>query len=160
MRVIFSLFLVLTFSAKGQTLAPYFGSSSNSIESNKELFEFIEQNTVYPEEALFDLAYGTVLIRFVITGDGDFSNMCVINKIHPALEYEAERVIRKAKKWHAGLVDGRPSEYEIEVPVEFILPLEVEGYFSPKVSTDVMPQLPSKEYMEENFGYPNYKFDE
>ncbi len=161
MRLFFAaLFLCVSFSAKSQNAAPYYGPDSNSIVSNAELFKFIEQNIGYPEEALIDLTYGTVLVRLVITKNGEISNICVISNNHPALQYEAERVIRNAKKWHAGLVDGLPADYDIEVPVEFILPLDLDGYWSPKVSIDDMPPLPSKEYMEEKFGYPNYKFDE
>jgi periplasmic protein TonB len=71
----------------------------------------------YPNQALEMGLEGSVLIRFVVNGDGSVSNVEVSRGFDPSCDKEARRVVRMMPKWIPGRMSGKA------VPVYFKLPI-------------------------------------
>ena len=62
---------------------------------------------------------GTVQVRFVIGRNGGVQEVQVSRKVSPALDAEAERVVKSAPKWKPAVMDGAPIRFTYTVPVVF-----------------------------------------
>lgn len=82
-----------------------------------ELYAFIGKNLKYPVTAQEGQIQGRVIIRFVVTADGDISDVKVLRGIDPSCDKEAVRVVKMMPKWIPGKQNGR------NVPVYFTLPV-------------------------------------
>lgn len=82
-----------------------------------EMQRFIANNLKYPVVAQENNIQGRVTIRFVVTAEGDISDVQVIRGIDGACDREAVRVVKAMPKWIAGKQNGRA------VPVYFTLPI-------------------------------------
>lgn len=63
---------------------------------------WINEELVYPKDAIVSKAEGRVLVSFIIEPDGSVTNVRVINSNYTSLEEEAMRVISMSPKWNAG----------------------------------------------------------
>ena len=61
------------------------------------LMSFLAQNLVYPESAMESSIQGKVVVKFVVTRDGNVANIEVVRSVDPALDAEATRVISLLK---------------------------------------------------------------
>lgn len=82
-----------------------------------EMQKFIRDNLKYPVVAQESGIQGRVTIRFVVTKDGDISEVTVVRGIDPSCDKEAVNVVKKMPKWIPGKQNGRA------VPVYFTLPV-------------------------------------
>jgi TonB family protein len=89
-----------------------------------ELLNFIKNNTKYPEQALAEKIEGKVIIRFIVSTEGNSEGLSVLKGIHPLLDDEALRIIKSIKGWEPGMQDGKPVNVWYMVPVNFKLPSE------------------------------------
>ena len=80
------------------------------------------QHIVYPEKAKEKGISGTVFISFNIDVDGSVVDVKVVRKVHPLLDKEALRIIKKMDgKWIAGQQNKKPVKTNMVVPVKFSL---------------------------------------
>lgn len=84
---------------------------------DEELMKFLQKNLRYPNQALEMGLEGSVLIRFVVNGNGSVSNVEVSRGFDPSCDKEALRVVRMMPKWIPGRMSGKA------VPVYFKLPI-------------------------------------
>lgn len=82
-----------------------------------EMQKFIRDNLKYPVVAQESGIQGRVTIRFVVTKDGNISDVTVLRGIDPSCDREAVNVVKKMPKWIPGKQNGRA------VPVYFTLPV-------------------------------------
>ncbi|MBR5699543.1 MAG: energy transducer TonB [Bacteroidales bacterium] len=82
--------------------------------------KWVTEHLVYPKEA--GGIEGTVKVKFVVGRDGHVQEVEVVKGIHPLLNEEAVRVIRKSPKWKPAKADGVPVRYTYVLPVIFSYP--------------------------------------
>ena len=83
------------------------------------LMEFIDSTKVYPISALKQYIQGRVIITFIVEKDGSLSKVKVIKSVHPALDKEALRVVKKMPKWIPGQQDYHKVRVRYIIPVTF-----------------------------------------
>jgi len=85
------------------------------------LMSFISQNLVYPESAVERSIQGRVVIKFVVTKDGNVANAEVVKSVDPALDAEALRVVSLIKGFTPGVFDGKKVDVWYTLPLNFKL---------------------------------------
>lgn len=87
-----------------------------------ELLNFIKNNIIYPEEAKTQNIQGKVIVRFVVSTEGNAEDITVLKGV-PLLNEEAKRVCSLLKKFIPGRQGGKPVNVYYMVPVAFTLPV-------------------------------------
>ena len=72
------------------------------------LFEYLQQNVKYPEDAVKQKIEGRVIATFVVETDGSINNVEVVKPAFPSLDAEAVRVLSAMPKWKY-LKHGQPA---------------------------------------------------
>ena len=85
------------------------------------LFKFINENLVYPQEAIDAGVEGRVFVRFWINEDGSLSDFEVPRGIGYGCDEEAVRVIQSMPKWKPGMQRGKTVRVSYMIPVIFQL---------------------------------------
>ena len=80
---------------------------------------WVSQNVKYPKSAKEAGIEGTVKVHFVIDKKGKISDAHVCESVHPLLDKEAVKVIKKSPKWKPAKKDGRPVKVSYTMPVMF-----------------------------------------
>ena len=107
------------------TAAPVFAEPETMavFEGGENMFyRFLNVELKYPEEAVEREIQGKVFISFEVDTSGHLMNMSVIRSVHPLLDDEAMRVMRKTNgKWKPATINGLPVSSKMTVPVVFSL---------------------------------------
>ena len=93
---------------------PTYGSETDRIT-------YLMRNVSYPKEAVDRWIQGTVYLTFVISKEGDVTQIKIIKSVNPFLDYEAYRVIKAMGKWKPATKDGKPIEMTMSMPIKFTL---------------------------------------
>lgn len=83
--------------------------------------KYVQQNIEYPTVAAENGIEGTVFVKFVVDTDGGISNVTIMRGVDPALNEEAQRVIRGASEWEPGQQRGEPVRVQFTIPIVFKL---------------------------------------
>lgn len=81
--------------------------------------KFIRDNLKYPPLAKEAGVQGRVVLRFVVTKDGDVSNIEVLRSVDPSCDREATRVVKGMPKWIPGKQGGRNVAVYFQLPIVF-----------------------------------------
>ena len=127
--VLFIFFLLYSYNSEAQnnviadTASPAFVETLPIFEGGDQMFyRFLITELVYPQEAVEREIQGKVFIAFEVDTLGHLLNMSVIRSVHPLLDEEAMRVIRKSDgKWKPATINGIPISSKMTVPVVFSL---------------------------------------
>ncbi|MCF1716821.1 energy transducer TonB [Flavihumibacter sp. RY-1] len=84
-----------------------------------ELKAFLQRELKFPKQAIREGVQGTVRVLFKVRKDGSLTNISIQKSIHPALDQEALRIVRKMKNWVPGLRENEPSDFWYVLPVVF-----------------------------------------
>lgn len=84
-----------------------------------ECSKFINQNLVFPQEAVDKGLNGKVSVRFVVNTDGSLSDIEVIKASDSSFVDEAIRVVKSMPKWTPGQVAGKPVPSYSKVSLTF-----------------------------------------
>ena len=83
----------------------------------KTMFDFLKNNTKYPDKAVGIISKGKVYVQFTIDSNGTVKDIETTGtKLGYGCEEEAMRVISMMPKWSPGIQYGKP------VPVRYFLP--------------------------------------
>ena len=83
------------------------------------LFEYLQQNVKYPEDAVKQKIEGRVIATFVVETDGSINNVEVVKPAFPSLDAEAVRVLSAMPKWTPGMQSGKVVRVKYTVPINF-----------------------------------------
>lgn len=83
------------------------------------LYEFLESNKQYPEEAKRNNEHGRVIVTFVIEKDGTVTNPRILRGRTPSLDNEALRLVSIMPKWMPGTMCGEPKRVRFNLPIKF-----------------------------------------
>ncbi|MCC8145276.1 MAG: energy transducer TonB [Bacteroidales bacterium] len=89
-----------------------------------DLMLWITKNIKYPTKALKEGIEGTVVTRFCIDAKGNVKDVEVIQSVHPVLDKETVKTLKKMPKWKPGMQDGEAVPVYYSVPVRYRLPRE------------------------------------
>ena len=82
-----------------------------------ELMKYISTNLHYPANAQENGIQGRVILRFVVSAEGNVEDVTVLRSLDPYCDKEAVRVIQSLPKWIPGKHNGR------NVPVYYTCPI-------------------------------------
>ena len=83
------------------------------------LYEYFENELVYPEEGLKDKISGTTLITFTINVNGRAEDIEIERSLGEAFDKEAIRLISEMPDWNPASVNGTPVKSKISIPINF-----------------------------------------
>ncbi len=87
-------------------------------EANYDINAYIDQHFQYPVAALAAKEQGRLMVDFVVTTEGGFTNITVRNSgRYPNIAKEAIRVIQNMPKWKPATQDGKPVNVAYSLPV-------------------------------------------
>ncbi len=87
----------------------------------KGLKTFITTNLIYPQQARKEKIQGRVYVKFLINKNGKVEQTKILQKIHPALDKEALRVVKKMPCWQPGRQNGKAVGVWYTIPITFKL---------------------------------------
>lgn len=91
-----------------------------------EMMKFLANNIRYPEEAMLKNIQGRVIIKFIVTKDGDVVEPSIVKGVDPSLDQEAMRVVNAMPKWKPGMNNGKPVDCFFTLPVAFKLQEDIK----------------------------------
>lgn len=82
------------------------------------LRKFIAENIKYPEDLpIEEVNIGKIYVEFCVDKKGKVERVKVIRSVHPKLDLEAIRVIKKLPKWKPGEHLGQPVCVYYTIPI-------------------------------------------
>ena len=87
----------------------------------KKMAKFIQDEVVYPQDALDTKAQGVVYIQFIVEKDGALSNLKIVKGANIALNKEAERIVAEMPNWTPGLKNNEAVRTYFVLPINFKL---------------------------------------
>jgi TonB family protein len=85
----------------------------------EKLYNYLQTNLKYPENARDQGIRGRVRINFVVEKDGSLSNFEIRKSLSPETDAEALRVMQNCPKWQPGMQNGQAVRVEYSVPIPF-----------------------------------------
>jgi len=85
----------------------------------KAMGPYLSTNLVYPEKAQKKNIQGTVIIQFIVTKEGNITDVSVAKPVDPLLDKEAMRVIKQMPQWVPAIMGGRYVQSYIKQPITF-----------------------------------------
>lgn len=85
------------------------------------LMMYLTKVVKYPKEAEDNDIQGRVVCTFVVEPDGKVSNTMIAKGVDPALDKEAERVVRSMPNWTPGKQNGQNVRVKYTLPITFRL---------------------------------------
>ena len=89
---------------------------------SQKLFEYLIENTHYPEIAEKNGVQGRVVVTFMVEKDGRITEAKIAKSVDQSLDEEAIRVVKSMPKWKPGMCNGEPTRVKYTVPITFRLP--------------------------------------
>lgn len=85
------------------------------------MYKWLSDHINYPAAAAEEGVQGRVVVEFVVSKTGAVENVRVLRGRHPALDKEAQRVVKAMPKWQPGRNNGQPVKVTYTLPVSFKL---------------------------------------
>ncbi len=80
---------------------------------------WVQQRTLYPQEAIDKRIRGTVFLTFIVETDGSVSNVNIVRGVDPLIDVEAVKAIESSPKWSPGLQRGQPVRFRYAIKLNF-----------------------------------------
>jgi len=84
-----------------------------------ELLAYLGKNVRYPVAALENNIQGRVILRFVVTKNGDIDRVEVVRSLDPSCDREALRVVKSLPRWIPGKQNGENVSVWFTLPINF-----------------------------------------
>lgn len=88
----------------------------------QKLFEYLMENTHYPEIAEKNGVQGRVVVTFMVEEDGSIGETKIAKSVDPSLDEEAVRVVKSMPKWKPAILNDKPIRTKYTIPITFRLP--------------------------------------
>lgn len=124
---------------------------------DEALMKYLQENVVYPSEAIKDSVQGRVVVRFVVDSLGYVGDVMVVRSVHKLLDAEAVRVVKTLPRFSPGRLYGKAVSAWYTLPVTFKLE-DGKGLVKPK-DVVVKAEFPGGEdalaqFLKDNIKYP------
>ena len=89
----------------------------------QEMLKYIQENLIYPKQALKKQIQGRSICQFIVEKDGSISHIQVVRSSgNKSLDRAAIRVIKTMPKWTPGRLQGKIIRTPYVIPVNFRIP--------------------------------------
>ena len=89
----------------------------------REMLKYIQENLIYPKQALKKQIQGRSICQFIVEKDGSISHIQVVRSSgNKSLDRAAIRVIKTMPKWTPGRLQGKIVRTHYVIPVNFRIP--------------------------------------
>jgi TonB family protein len=88
---------------------------------SEEMNRFISKTKKYPVEALEKGISGRVVLKFIVTKNGNITNLKVLRSVSPELDKEAIRIVSLMPNWTPGKQNGQNVNVQFTMPITFTL---------------------------------------
>ena len=88
---------------------------------DEAMMKFIQENTVYPENAKKNGIGGKTFVSFTIEKDGSITGIKITKSLSPECDREALRVLRLMPNWQPGIYHDEPCRTKVQIPIVFKL---------------------------------------
>lgn len=92
------------------------------VGGDAKMMEYLNDNIKYPANAVENGIQGRVVVRFIVSKEGDVKDVKVVRPLDPSLDQEALRIVRAMPRWVPGKHSGRPTAAYYTLPVTFRIP--------------------------------------
>ena len=103
--------------------ATYYGGADS-------MQRWIQQNLVYPQEAIELNEQGRVYVSFIIEKDGSVSTVRIERGVSESIDQEVKRLIAAMPNWIPGEFDGYKTRTKMRLPLNFSLDMGGGGFSS------------------------------
>ena len=107
---------------------PVFGTCGNATAeerfncSTKNLMQFVYENVKYPEAAERAGEEGMAVVKFVVDSSGEVLSASIAKSSESAsIDAEALRVAKELPAFQPGMIDGKPVNVQLALPIRFKL---------------------------------------
>jgi TonB family protein len=98
------------------------GYTAPTVDFKKpEIMQFIVSTIRYPSYARRNGIQGTVFLAFTITAEGKIQDIVVVKGVHITVDKESVRVLRKLTLASPPLLNGKPQEVCVIMPMKYKL---------------------------------------
>lgn len=105
---------------KDTTYFPFYEFPEFNGGENQRI-RYLVDNIKYPRKARRMNISGMVYLTFLVRVDGEVTDVEVLRGVHPLLDEEAIRVVKKMPPWKPGKQDGKPMNTRFNMPIKFTL---------------------------------------
>lgn len=88
---------------------------------NGSVNTWLVQNMKYPVDAARNKEQGIVIVKFIVTAQGEVKDPVIVRSISPSLDKEALRVVSVMPKWNPGKNKGKSVDVYYCIPIRFKL---------------------------------------
>lgn len=92
---------------------------ASPVDGFPALYQYFDENLVYPPEILDEGVEGNVIVKFVIDADGLPGNIIIEKSLHKTLDSAAIALIQQMPKWNPATIDGLAIPSTHRVPLFF-----------------------------------------
>ena len=85
------------------------------------LYQWLSKNLRYPKDAVSRKEQGSVVVRFIITANGEVIQPEIVRSVTPSLDKEALRVVSKMPAWNPGRKGNKNVATKFMLPISFAL---------------------------------------
>jgi TonB family protein len=127
------------------------------------LNEFVNSSIEYPEFAIQNNIMGKLTVLIIIDENGKVYDPRIFKGLHPDLDREVVKALKKSPNWTPGMKKGKPigAEYAIAIsvsPQKNNTSTSKENSHKNQITVDIMPYFPGgqaalTEYIEKNMRY-------
>ncbi|MBN2480768.1 MAG: TonB family protein [Bacteroidales bacterium] len=82
---------------------------------------WVQENVVYPAEAIENRIFGRVTVQFVVNTQGKVEDVVILRGVAPSLDQETSRVILSSPAWEPAKQGGMEVKQQFTIPVVFTL---------------------------------------
>lgn len=83
--------------------------------------QFLNDNIIYPKKARRNNIMGVVYLSFNLSKEGEVEEVEILRGVHPVLDAEAIRVVKKIPNWKPCKIDGENVRIQFNMPIKFTL---------------------------------------
>lgn len=87
----------------------------------RAMYDYLNQNVVYPEVAKENGTEGYVILTFIVAKDGSITDVKIICDIGDGCGKTVQGVVKRMPKWSAGMANGHPVKVRYTLPFCFWL---------------------------------------
>jgi TonB family protein len=89
------------------------------VDGYARLYEYLNENLIYPQEALKDSIQGVQTVSFVINIQGKPESISISSPLGEPFEKEAKRLVENMPLWKPASINGKPISSKVSVPLTF-----------------------------------------
>ncbi len=94
------------------------------IEGYPHLYEYLNQNLKYPNEAAKDSIQGVESVAFVIDKNGKPSKIEILHSLGPDFDKEVLRILEQMPRWKPATLNAQPVPSKVSLPFTFRIKIQ------------------------------------